>query len=42
MTTAQNSAAENPVILEVNDLRTYFFNRASTVKAVDGISFNLR
>ncbi len=42
MTTAQNSVADNPVILEVNDLRTYFFNRTSTVKAVDGISFNLR
>jgi len=34
--------ADNPVILEVIDLRTYFFNRTSTVKAVDGISFNLR
>ena len=42
MTTVQNSVADNPVILEVNDLRTYFFNRTSTVKAVDGISFNLR
>ncbi len=42
MTTAQNSVADNPVILEVNDLRTYFFNRTSTVKAVDGVSFNLR
>ena len=42
MTTAQKSVAENPIILEVNDLRTYFFNRTSTVKAVDGISFNLR
>ena len=42
MTSTQNSAAENPVILEVNDLRTYFFNRTSTVKAVDGINFNLR
>ena len=42
MTAAQNSVADNPIILEVNDLRTYFFNRTSTVKAVDGISFNLR
>jgi len=42
MTTAQNFVADNPVILEVNDLRTYFFNRTSTVKAVDGVSFNLR
>ena len=42
MNAAQNSVADNPIILEVNDLRTYFFNRTSTVKAVDGISFNLR
>ena len=32
---------EDQVIMEVNDLRTYFLNRTSTVKAVDGISFNL-
>ena len=30
------------VILEVEDLHTYFFNRGSTVKAVDGVSFFLR
>ena len=42
MTAANKSVAENPVILEVNNLRTYFFNRTSTVKAVDGVSFNLR
>ena len=30
------------VILEVEDLRTYFFNRGSTVRAVDGVSFFLR
>jgi oligopeptide/dipeptide ABC transporter ATP-binding protein len=29
-------------VLEVQDLRTYIFNRTSTVKAVDGISFTLR
>ena len=34
-------AQDQEVILEVNDLRTYFLNRTSTVKAVDGISFNL-
>ena len=38
MSTAQQSDA----ILEVNDLRTYFFNRNSTVKAVDGVSFIVR
>ncbi len=42
MAAVQSSVADNPVILEVNDLRTYFFNRTATVKAVDGISFNLR
>lgn len=30
------------VILEVNDLRTYFLTRTTEVKAVDGISFKLR
>ena len=30
------------VILEVKDLRTYFFTRTSVVKAVDGVSFTLR
>jgi len=34
--------AQGEVILEVNDLRTYFYTRTSVVKAVDGISFNLR
>jgi len=28
--------------LEVNDLKTYFFTRWGTVKAVDGVSFSLR
>ena len=32
----------NEVVLEVKDLRTYFFNRWGTVKAVDGVSFSLR
>ena len=34
--------ANNDLILEVNDLRTYFFNRRGVTKAVDGISFSLR
>ena len=29
-------------ILEVNNLKTYIFTRAATVKAVDGISFDLK
>ena len=33
---------ENEPILKVEDLQTHFFNRSSVVKAVDGISFELR
>ena len=33
---------QGDVILEVNDLRTYIYTRTSVVKAVDGISFDLR
>ena len=36
------SATPGDVILEVKDLRTHFFTRTSVVKAVDGISFDLR
>ncbi|MFP6636536.1 MAG: ABC transporter ATP-binding protein [Dehalococcoidia bacterium] len=36
------SNALGDVILEVNDLRTYIYTRTSVVKAVDGISFDLR
>jgi peptide/nickel transport system ATP-binding protein len=34
------AAAE--LVLEVEDLRTYFYTRAGLVKAVDGVSFSLR
>ena len=34
--------SNNDVILQVNDLHTYFFNRRGITKAVDGISFSLR
>ena len=34
--------AQGEVILEVNDLRTYIYTRTSVVKAVDGISFDIR
>ena len=34
--------ANNDVILQVNDLHTYFFNRRGVTKAVDGITFTLR
>ncbi len=35
-------ATERDVVLKVDDLRTYFTTRWGTVKAVDGISFDLR
>ncbi len=35
------SKASHKVVLEVNDLRTHIFNKASVVKAVDGVSFRL-
>ena len=34
--------AEDEPILKVEDLQTHFFNRTSVVKAVDGVSFDLR
>ena len=34
--------AETDVVLEVNDLQTHFFTRLGIVKAVDGVSFNVR
>ena len=33
---------EKDVVLEVNDLHTYFFNRRGVTKAVDGVSFTVR
>jgi oligopeptide/dipeptide ABC transporter ATP-binding protein len=36
------STVKEEVILEVKDLRTYFTTRWGTVKAVDGLSFDLR
>ena len=40
MATANGSIGD--VVLEVNDLRTYFVTRWGVVKAVDGVSFQLR
>ena len=34
--------SDNSTVLEVEDLRTYIYTRTSIVKAVDGISFNLK
>ncbi len=33
---------EDELVLKVVDLRTYFFTRSRVVKAVDGVSFELR
>jgi oligopeptide/dipeptide ABC transporter ATP-binding protein len=37
-----NPARNRDVVLDVQDLRTYFQTRWGTVKAVDGVSFSLR
>ncbi|MBN1872971.1 MAG: ABC transporter ATP-binding protein [Anaerolineae bacterium] len=33
--------SENPILVEVQDLKTYFFLHEGTVKALDGVSFNI-
>ena len=38
----QKTGTKDDVVLEVEDLRTVFHTRWGTVKAVDGVSFNLR
>ncbi len=35
------AASENSVLVEVQDLKTYFFLHEGTVKAVDGVSFSI-
>ncbi len=37
-----NTPPQDQVLLEVKDLRTYFFTREGTVKAVDGVSLKVR
>jgi ABC-type dipeptide/oligopeptide/nickel transport system ATPase component len=36
------TATHDDVILDVKNLSTYIFTRTSVVKAVDGVSFDLR
>lgn len=38
---SQSNTDEGQLLLEVKDLRTYFFSRAGEVKAVDGVSFEV-
>jgi oligopeptide/dipeptide ABC transporter ATP-binding protein len=35
------AASDNRILVEVQDLQTYFFLHEGTVKAVDGVSFNI-
>jgi oligopeptide/dipeptide ABC transporter ATP-binding protein len=35
------AAENNPILIEVQDLQTYFFLHEGTVRAVDGVSFNI-
>jgi oligopeptide/dipeptide ABC transporter ATP-binding protein len=37
-----NNGKENPLLIDVEDLKTYFFLHEGTVKAVDGVSFQIR
>ncbi len=39
---ARPTGDEPPVVLDVEDLRTYFFTYQGVVKALDGVSFQLR
>ena len=36
------NSRENEKVLEVNDLKTYFYTDDGIVKAVDGVSFDLK
>ena len=40
--TGSNGASSNGLLLDVQDLRTYFYTHAGVVKAVDGVSWNLK
>ena len=40
--TTNTTVNDNPVVLQVDGLKTYFETRWGTVKAVDGVSFDLR
>jgi len=42
MSTYQNSSADTDTVLEIKDLKTYFDLEEGTVKAVDGVSLELK
>ncbi|MBI2553799.1 MAG: ATP-binding cassette domain-containing protein [Candidatus Rokubacteria bacterium] len=37
-----NGASNNGPLLQIKDLQTYFYSPGGVVKAVDGVSFDLR
>ena len=41
-TKLQDTSNEDNVLLSVKNLRTYFYTEEGTVKAVDGVSFNIK
>ena len=41
-TASEEETARSPVVLDVRDLKTYFFTYDGVVKALDGVSFKIR
>ena len=39
--TSETTSTEQDIILEIKNLKTYFFMERATVRAVDGVSLNL-
>lgn len=42
VTASQGMSVDGDIVLQVRDLRTYFYTRWGLVKAVDGVNFDLR